>query len=166
MVMAMKGLIPAPKGRTRTTVGHKYLEALQAKVNGESSDTSSSPSPVAEQKFPGLNLLVLGVTSGTAMDDIDFALCRFTQESPESPLCLEIVKVTVLTGLSIPTHLIVHYSTIRWSCLQKYGPISSPCYEKTQPRQAYSPRWMRKWVTPLQMPYTSLHRSTESQWTI
>lgn len=92
MVTAMKGLIPAPKGRVRTAVGHKYLEALQSKVNGDS-DTSSSPSPSAEPKSPGLNLLILGITSGTAMDDIDFALCRFTQEFPEAPLCLEIVQV-------------------------------------------------------------------------
>ncbi|KAH8747023.1 hypothetical protein BGZ57DRAFT_946023 [Hyaloscypha finlandica] len=87
----MKGLIPAPKGRVRTSVGHKYLEALQSKVNG-GSDTSSSPSPSAEQNNPGLDLLILGLTSGTAMDDIDFALCRFTQGSPEAPLCLEIVQ--------------------------------------------------------------------------
>ncbi|PMD51234.1 UPF0075-domain-containing protein [Hyaloscypha bicolor E] len=87
----MKGLIPAPKGRVRTPVGHKYLEALQSKVNGDS-DTSSSPSPSAEQNNPGLDLLILGLTSGTAMDDIDFALCRFTQGSPEAPLCLEIVQ--------------------------------------------------------------------------
>ena len=93
--MVMKGLIPAPKGRVRTPVGHKYLEALQAKANGDS-DTSSSPSPSAEQKSPGLNLLILGITSGTAMDDIDFALCRFTQEFPEAPLCLEIVQVMAL----------------------------------------------------------------------
>ena len=94
MVMVMKGLIPAPKGRVRTPVGHKYLEALQSKINGDSSDTASSPSSSAEgEKQPGLNLFILGITSGTAMDDIDFALCRFTQELPEAPLCLDIVQV-------------------------------------------------------------------------
>lgn len=94
--MVMKGLIPAPKGRVRTQVGHKYLEALQAKVHSDS-DTSSSPTPSDEQKSPGLNLLILGITSGTAMDDIDFALCRFTQEFPEAALCLEIVQVMAST---------------------------------------------------------------------
>jgi hypothetical protein len=95
MVMVMKGLIPAPKGRVRTPVGHKYLEALQSKVNGDSdtSSSTSSSSSSANQNNPGLDLLILGLTSGTAMDDIDFALCRFTQESPEAPLCLEIVQV-------------------------------------------------------------------------
>lgn len=94
MVM-MRGLIQAPKGRVRTPVGHKYLEALQAKVNGDS-DNSSSPTPSAEPASPGLNLLILGLTSGTAMDDIDFALCRFTQESPEAPLHLDIVQVRLI----------------------------------------------------------------------
>lgn len=114
MVMVMKGLIPAPKGRVRTPVGHKYLEALQSKANGDS-DTSSSPSPSADHNSPGLDLLILGLTSGTAMDDIDFALCRFTQESPEAPLGLEIVQVStsfcplvlaLLTPLSSTTPLL------------------------------------------------------------
>lgn len=90
--VVMKGLIiPAPKGRVRTPVGHKYLEALQSKVNRDS-DTANSSS-ASERSGHGLDLLILGVTSGTAMDDIDFALCRFTQESPEAPLCLDIVQV-------------------------------------------------------------------------
>ncbi|KAM3087718.1 hypothetical protein ACMFMG_001794 [Clarireedia jacksonii] len=91
MVMVMKGLIPAPKGRVRTKVGHKYLEALQSKADGYQSSSSSSASDDG-QNSPGLNLLILGITSGTAMDDIDFALCRYTQESPEAPLHLDLVK--------------------------------------------------------------------------
>ena len=93
IVTGMKGLVPAPKGRIRTPVGHKYLEALHSKFISDSSDTASSPSPSTYSKQPGLDLLVLGVTSGTAMDDIDFALCHFTQEIPEAPLCLDIVQV-------------------------------------------------------------------------
>ncbi|CZT12772.1 probable anhydro-N-acetylmuramic acid kinase [Rhynchosporium graminicola] len=91
MARTMNGLIPAPKGRVRTAVGHKYLEALQSKANADS-DSASSPSPPAEVKGPGLSLLVLGITSGTTMHDIDFALCRFTQASPEAALCLDIVQ--------------------------------------------------------------------------
>jgi hypothetical protein len=95
----MKGLISAPKGRIRHQVGHKYLEALQSKVNRDSDVSSissaSSISPVP--KGPGLNLLILGVCSGTAMDDIDFALCRFTQEAPEAALHLELVQVGLLS---------------------------------------------------------------------
>jgi len=96
----MKGFTP-PKGRVRHPVGHKYLQALQSRVNEESdsSRSSGSPSPAPEQKSPGLNLLILGVTSGTAMDEIDFALCRFTQESPEAPLHLDILQVGTCPSL-------------------------------------------------------------------
>lgn len=127
----MKGLVPAPKGRTRNPVGHKYLEALQANINGDSK-SSSSPSPPPES--PGLDLLILGITSGTAMDDIDFALCRFTQASPEASLHLEIIQVYNLRSSTRKSQLIV-YSTIVWLCPPKYGPTSSLCYEKTPPRQ-------------------------------
>jgi hypothetical protein len=96
MAMVMKGLIPAPKGRVRTAVGHKYLEALQANVNAVSLYDSRSHASMAESKQPGLDLLILGMASGTAMDDIDFALCRFTQESPEATLYLDVVKVSYL----------------------------------------------------------------------
>ncbi len=92
MARGMNGATLAPKGRARTTVGHKYLEALQLRVNGGSSSSSSSVS-LSEEKTRGLDLLILGITSGTAMDDIDFALCRFTQASPEAPLELEIIQV-------------------------------------------------------------------------
>jgi hypothetical protein len=92
MARTMKGLIPAQKGRVRTPVGHKYLAALQAKVNGAPSHTSSE----GEQNGPGLDLLILGVTSGTAMDEIDFALCRFTQACPEAALHLDIIQVCFL----------------------------------------------------------------------
>lgn len=95
-ISTMKGLVPAPKGRARNPVGHKYLEALHAHINRDSK-SSSSGSPPPEYKE--LDLLILGMTSGTAMDDIDFALCRFTQESPEAPLQLEIIQVCTLSFL-------------------------------------------------------------------
>lgn len=127
----MKGLIPAPKGRARNPVGHKYLEALQANINGDSKPFGSvSPPP----ELSGLNLLILGITSGTAMDDIDFALCRFTQASPEASLHLDIIQVQALSSLAMENQLIP-YSTILWLCHPKYEPTFSPCYERTPPHR-------------------------------
>ena len=98
MAIVMKTLNPVLRGRVRTSVGHKYLEALQENDNATSPCDAHPPALIAGPKPPGLDLLILGVTSGTAMDDIDFALCRFTQESPEAALYLDVVKVRLDHG--------------------------------------------------------------------
>jgi len=107
--MAMNDYIPAPKGRLRTPVGHRYIDALQSKADGYSPSHSISSCSSSASKQPGLDLLILGMTSGTAIDAIDFALCRFTQETPEEPLHLDLIQVlnTCPTRLVFPRFLIV-----------------------------------------------------------
>lgn len=127
----MKGLLPAPKGRARNPVGHKYLEALQVNFNGDSKSSSSeSPPP----DYRGLDLLILGLTSGTAMDDIDFALCRFTQAVPEAPLHLDIIQVGRFV-LPQGRRQLTRPSTIQLLCRPRSEPTSSPCYERTPLRR-------------------------------
>jgi len=46
-----------------------------------------------------LDLTVLGMNSGTAMDGIDCALVRYCQQSPTAPLHMEVLKVRKVCSL-------------------------------------------------------------------
>lgn len=58
---------------------------------GDGIDLHESRHLVADGK---LDLVVLGMNSGTAMDGIDCALVRYRQESPQAPLHMKMLKVS------------------------------------------------------------------------
>lgn len=51
-----------------------------------------------------LDITVLGMNSGTAMDGIDCALVRYQQVSPEAALHMEILKVRQVSSVVVYFH--------------------------------------------------------------
>jgi hypothetical protein len=63
-------------------------------INGHTTNgTHTNGNGVRRRADGSLDMTVLGMNSGTAMDGIDCALVRYRQESPTAPLHMEILKV-------------------------------------------------------------------------
>jgi hypothetical protein len=84
--------------------------------NGNHSVTTSQPSQANGNghhrpvKSSALDLTVLGMNSGTAMDGIDCALVRYYQETPEDALHMDLIKVCSSGQRS--SHLILTKQTV------------------------------------------------------
>ena len=157
-------------GRVRTPVGHRYLQALQLRANTDTDGASTTSTTASHEDNDGLNLVVLGMTSGTSMDDIDFALCRFTQLNPEAPLVLDIIQVChqncTLEQANAMVQLSANYemySMILWLCPQRFEPKSCQCYNKMLPHPVCSLRWMSSSVRHSRMRCIYLPKGTASR---
>lgn len=78
------GAHSTPNGQHASN-GQRQRNGIENSGGEDQKQTASKP----------LDYTILGMNSGTAMDGIDCALVRYRQESPESPLHMELLEVSL-----------------------------------------------------------------------
>lgn len=126
------------------TTGFSLPDDAHSKSNRQyASNAQNQPNDMqkidgADQKQTAskpLDFTILGMNSGTAMDGIDCALVRYRQESPESVLHMELLKVRLcFVAQAWQASVLTQSSTMRCPFLNGSNTQSFRCSARPIPR--------------------------------